>query len=218
MSTSATSSPVVVIVSGSDGALSLRRRLPAGAPIAVFADSEALHASDVVHASRPKLLLLDPHFVRTPRGAALVADVRDTSHASMTEVRVLTRDDLDLDTPAFLARLLKGSRAIDQWGTRAMPRFAVRGEMSAVVNGQPSELVDVSTGGAQVIAPVRLAPGQAVRMVIADRESQICCRGEVAWCVVVPSEGLMSYRAGVAFQQPDVEALEALCLRHGHRV
>jgi len=28
----------------------------------------------------------------------------------------------------------------------------------------------------------------------------------------------MKYRAGVAFQQADVEALEALCLRHGHRM
>jgi hypothetical protein len=218
MGTPATSSSVVVIVSGSDGALSLRKRLPAGAPVAVFADSEALHASDVVHASRPKILLLDPHFVRTPRGAALVADVRDTSQLVTTEVRVLTRDDFELDTPAFLATLLKGSRAIDQWGTRATPRFAVRGEMTAVVNGQPSELVDVSTGGAQVIAPVRLAPGQPVRLVIADQESEICCRGEVAWCVVVPAQGLMNYRAGVAFQQADVEALEALCLRHGHRM
>ncbi|HEY7171687.1 MAG TPA: PilZ domain-containing protein [Vicinamibacterales bacterium] len=218
MGTPATSSSVVVIVSGSDGAVSLRRRLPAGAPVAVFADSEALHASDVVHASRPKLLLLDPQFVRTPRGAALVADVRDTSQAVTTEVRVLTRDDFELDTPAFLATLLKGSRAIDQWGTRATPRFAVRGETAAVVNGQPSELVDVSTGGAQVIAPVRLAPGQPVRIVIADQEGEIGCRGDVVWCVVVPAAGLMKYRAGIAFQQADVEALEALCLRHGHRM
>jgi PilZ domain len=218
MSTPATSSSVVVIVSGADGALSLRKRLPAGAPVAVFADSEALHASDVVHASPPKILLLDSHFVRTPRGAALVADVRDTRHLTTTEVRVLTRDDLELDTPSYLATLLKGSRAIDQWGTRAVPRFAVRGEMSAIVNGQPSELVDVSTGGAQVVAPVRLAPGQPVRLVIADQEGEIRCRGQVAWCVVVPAEGLMKHRAGVAFQQADVEALEALCLRHGHRM
>jgi hypothetical protein len=218
MSTAATSSSVVVIVSGSDGALSLRKRLPAGAAVTVFAESEALHASDVVHASPPRILLLDPQFVRTPRGAALVADVRDGSHLTTTEVRVLTRDDLELDTPASLAKLLKGSRAIDQWGTRATPRFAVRGEMKAVVNGQPSELIDVSTGGAQVIAPVRLAPGQPVRVVIADQEGEICCRGEIVWCVVVPADGLMSYRAGVAFQQADVEALEALCLRHGHRM
>jgi hypothetical protein len=218
MSTSATSSSVVVIVAGSDGALSLRKRLPAGAPITVFAESEAVHASDVVHASPPRILLLDPHFVRTPRGAAMVADVRDTSHVTTTEVRVLTRDDLELDAPASLAKLLKGSRAIDQWGTRATARFAVRGEMSAVVNGQPSELIDVSTGGAQLMAPVRLAPGQPVRLVIADQESEIHCRGEIVWCVVVPAEGLMKYRAGVAFQQADVDALEALCLRHGHRM
>jgi hypothetical protein len=209
---------VVVIVSGSDGAVSLRRRLPADAPVTVFADSEALHASDVVHASPPKILLLDPHFVRTPRGAALVADVRDTRHQITTEVRVLTRDDLDLDTPAFLATLLKGSRTIDQWGTRGAPRFAVRGEVAAVVNGQPSELVDLSTGGAQVVAPVRLAPGQPVRMVISDRAAEMRCRGQVAWCSVVPSQGVVSYRAGITFEQADVEALEALCLRHGHRL
>jgi hypothetical protein len=218
MSTPATSSSVVVIVSGSDGALSLRKRLPADAPVTVFADSEALHASDVVHASRPKILLLDPQFVRTARGAALVADVKDTSQLGTTEVRVLTRDDLELDTPAFLASLLKGSRAIDQWGTRATPRFAVRGEMTAVVNGQVSELVDLSTGGAQVIAPVRLAPGQPARMVIADHAAETRCRGQVAWCVVVPSNGIVSYRAGVAFVQADGEALEGLCLRHGHRL
>jgi len=218
MGTAATSSSVVVIVSGSDGALSLRKRLPAGAPVTVFAESEALHASDVVHASPPRILLLDPHFVRTARGAALVADVRDTSHLTTTEVRVMTRDDLELDAPATLAKLLKGSRTIDQWGTRATPRFAVRGEMTVVVNGQPSELIDVSTGGAQVVAPVRLAPGQPVRMVIADHESEILCRGEIVWCGGGPAAGLMSYRAGVAFQQADVDALEALCLRHGHRM
>jgi hypothetical protein len=211
-------SSVVVIVSGADGAVSLRKRLAAGAALAVFAVSEALHASDVVHASPPKMLLLDPHFVRTPRGAALVADVRDTRHPVTTEVRVLTRDDLALDTPAFLASLVKGSRAIDEWGTRAVPRFAVRGEMTAVVNGQPSELLDLSTGGAQVIAPVRLAPGQPVRLVIADAEGETRCRGQVAWCSVVPSRGLVQYRAGIAFEQADTTMLEALCLRHGHRL
>jgi hypothetical protein len=219
MGTPVNSSSVVVIVSGSDGALSLRKRLPAEAPVTVFADSEALHASDVVHASRPKILLLDSQFVRTPRGAALVADVRDTRQRIATEVRVLTRDDFEVDTKASLATLLKGSRVIDQWGTRATPRFAVRGETTAVINGQPSELVDLSTGGAQVIAPVRLAPGQTVRIVIADQESEVGCRGEVVWCiVVVPAAGLMKYRAGITFQQAEVEALEALCLRHGHRM
>jgi PilZ domain len=144
--------------------------------------------------------------------------VRDTRHPITTEVRVLTRDDLDLDTPAFLATLVKGSRAIDEWGTRTVPRFAVRGEIAVVVNGQPSDLIDLSTSGAQVIAPVRLAPGQPVRLVISDAEAETRCRGQVAWCSVVPSRGLVEYRAGIAFEQADTETLEGLCLRHGHRL
>jgi hypothetical protein len=217
----AVASSVVVIISGPDGAISLRKRLPADAPVTVFADSEALHASDVVHATPPKILLLDPLFVRTARGAALVAEVRDARHLVTTEVRVLTRGDLDQDphhSTALLATLLKGSRAIDQWGTRAVPRFDVRGQVAVVVNGEASELVDLSTGGAQVVAPVRLAPGQPVRLVISDQAAETRCRGQVAWCSVVASNGAVSYRAGVSFEQADREALEALCLRHGHRL
>jgi hypothetical protein len=220
MHTTTTSSSVMVIVSGTDGAASLRRRLPADAPVTVFADSEALHAADAVHASRPKILLLDPLFVGTARGAALVAEVRDATHLIATEVRVLTRDDLDRDAHtggALLPALLKGSRALDQWGTRATPRFAVRGEIHVVVNGEAGELVDLSSGGAQVVAAVRLAPGQPVRLVISDAAAAMRCRGQVAWCFLIPSRGV-SYRAGVVFQQADAAALESLCLRHGHRL
>src|SRR5687768_12489382 len=94
---------VAVVVSGAEGVPALRRWLPSDASVAVFADYDSLRALEAIRAFPPRVLLLDRRFAMTPRGAALVAAVKDTPRLAGTELRVMARGDVQLDAPSVMS-------------------------------------------------------------------------------------------------------------------
>ena len=68
--------PLVVIIAKSDHTSALRKRVGTDHAIAVYADAESLRAIEAIVSRPPKFVALDPAFVTTARGAALVAQVK----------------------------------------------------------------------------------------------------------------------------------------------
>jgi PilZ domain len=211
--------PLVVIIAKSDHTSALRKRVGTDHAVAIFADAESLRAMEAIVTRPPKFVALDPTFVTTARGAALVAQVKADPRLSRIDVRVLAHDDdnvpLILAQPATSeAALLKTSLPLDRCGTRRTPRFATNGEVAAIINGERCEVIDLSVTGAQVVLPTRLRPDQPLRITLFDREVQVQCHGVVAWSIAEPTRGAVRYRAGVKFSESDGEMLEAFCARH----
>ena len=164
--------------------------------------------------------MLDPAFVTTARGAAFVAHVKADECLGTIDLRELTQDDthlpmvLDQRITSAEAALLATSLPLDRCGTRQVTRFPMRGHVKVLANGEPSQLVNLSMTGAQVLTPSRLRPEQSVRLTLHDESAETRLNGVVAWAVAEPAGAAVRYRAGVALTDPDPHILEAFCSRH----
>jgi PilZ domain-containing protein/head binding protein len=208
------------IIAKPEHAAALRKRLGSDSLVVLFSDSESLGAFDVLVNHPPKILALDGQFAATARGAALIARIKAEPLLQEMEVRVLIDDEdnvpLLLNQPLSNPRtaLLQTSRPLERCGTRRAVRFPMD-KLPTMVNGERGQLVDLSVSGAQVIALNRLRPGQPIRVVLFDGETQIRCRGSIAWSVALPVGPSVHYRAGVEFNTVDTDVLAAFCRRHG---
>lgn len=213
----------LVIVARSEDAPALRKRLGHDPVVAVFPESESLRALHAILARRPKILALDPGFIMTARGAAIVAQVKADPHLAGVDVRVLAHDAarrlllLTVRVGSSEVALLAASRPLDHCGTRQAPRVPINDHVEVVINGERSQLVNLSATGAQVLVPKRLRPNQAVRFILLDGSVETRLRAQVAWSVAELVVTTVRYRAGLVFIDPDPQILEAFCLQHGPR-
>jgi hypothetical protein len=103
---------------------------------------------------------------------------------------------------------------------REQPRTAVAAlpdsinGMELLVDGSPATLVDLSTGGAQVMSASSLKPNQRVRLTLPG-SPPIRVNGEITWAVFEMPGGAPRYRAGVAFVDPDTAGI--LAFIHANR-
>ena len=77
-----------------------------------------------------------------------------------------------------------------------------------LVEGTVATLVDLSTGGAQVMSATSLKPHQRVRLTLPG-SPPLRLNGEITWAVFEMPAGAPRYRAGVAFVDPNVDAIAA---------
>ena len=204
--------PSAFIVAGTAHAGALRKRLGNDPTVAVFSESESLHALRAILARPPKILALDSSVVRTARGALLVSRLKE--HA--VDVRVLTDDDSNM--PLLLSQpdmeLQAASQPIEGCGTRAARRFPMNNKV-VVIDGERSQLVNLSVTGAQVVLPARVQPGQSIRFTLLDESADTKFRAQVAWSSIELGASAIRYRAGIAFNDPNTKLLEVFCNRHG---
>jgi hypothetical protein len=186
----------------------------------LFPDCDALKALDAILAHPPRIVALDRAFVATARGAVLVARLKTAPHLKAIDVRVLAEDQMNLPVilnaknPCHEGELIKASHPIDYWGTRRAPRFTVSPDAGVTINGERGRLVNLSSTGAQVIAPGRLRPDETVRLALVDAMGELKLRAIVAWSSLESVDNVISYRAGMDFVEPDANALEVFCVRH----
>jgi hypothetical protein len=203
-----------IVIAGAQHAAALRKRMGSDPSVVVYSDTEALTALDAITARPPKIVALDPAFVTTARGALLVSRLKDVPDV---DVRVLTEDQGKL--PVLLANpqiaLLAASEPIDRCGTRATPRFHMKKHVEVKIDGERSQLVNLSITGAQVVMPARLQPQQNVRLTLVDGTIETRFRALVAWSALELGHTVVRYRAGITFVDPDTHIIEAFCLRHG---
>jgi hypothetical protein len=150
--------------------------------------------------------------LRSPRGALLVSRTRQQP----VDVRVLTEDGSNM--PVLLSQprlaLEEASLPLEACGTRTAPRFPIVNQ-EAVVDGERSQLVNLSVSGAQVVLPARVQPQQTIRLVLTDDAGPAKFRGRIAWASMELGPSSVRYRAGIAFSDPDTNFLEHFCHRHG---
>jgi hypothetical protein len=221
-----------VLIAAPDRLAALEARIAAGgAEVLAFTDSDALRALAAITTRRPSVVSLQQQFAASPRGAALINRIKADPALSRSEIRIMS-PDVEPTRPTVLpvpprpdspgAAALPGalpapiSEELDPTGTRRAPRCMIHGTVDVSIDGNPATLVDLSTGGAQVVSPTVLKPNQRIRMLMADKTTALRTSGIVAWASFeIPSGSSPRYRAGIAFVNPDAAALHAFCLRHG---
>jgi len=211
--TPGTTYPSAFIVAGAAHAAALRRRLSHDANVVVFCESESLAALRAILARPPKVLALDASVVRTARGALLVSRLKEQA----VDIRVLIDgpDSLPLILSQPDAPLHTVSQPIeDGCGTRGARRFPMSNK-EVVIDGERSELVNLSVTGAQVVLPARLQPRQSIRFVLIDGSAEVRFRAQVAWSSIELLASAVRYRVGLSFTDPDKKILEVFCNRHG---
>jgi hypothetical protein len=107
--------------------------------------------------------------------------------------------------------------AVTGLNTRRAPRFPVFTPAEAVIDGTPTNLVDISVLGAQVVSDPVLRPKQKIKIALPDVEETILrFTAHVAWSVFEKPrpEKAPHYRAGMEFNDATALALEAYCQRH----
>lgn len=210
--------PSIFVIARPEHALALCQRLATDPAIAVFAASESLRVLDAIMRTPPKILALDPSVVTTARGATLVASAKAAQAYANVEVRVLATDD-ETTRPVILEQpgmsLEAASSPLHRCGTRHAARVAMASGMEFVINGECSQLINLSVTGAQVLSAVRLRPDQRLRLILRDGGTQARLGGIVAWANAELGSGALRYRAGMAFTDPDEQILTTFCARHG---
>ena len=202
------------MVAASDLLPSLRERAAAAdGELLTFSDADALSALQTIVKRRPHIVALERMFAVTPRGAALINRIKADPSLRDAEIRVVAHNS---DYLRVVPRAAPPSApALDQRGTRRAPRFKMTDNVNAVLDGTSGMLVDLSTVGAQVVAPGGLKPNQRISMGLADAMSTVRFNASVAWTSFEMSpSGAPRYRAGINFEDADPAAVDAFLSRH----
>ena len=183
-----------------------------------FPDSDALAALDAITRQRPRLVAVDRLFASTPRGSALIERLRRDPALATCEIRLVASDvNQDESLPAIAgtaaaSESLPGTfdaLSLDEHGTRIAPRYEMREHVDVTLDGRPARLIDLSQGGAQLVATVAVKPQQRVRVSMRTIETRVRLSATVQWAQFeMPAEG-PRYRAGVRFAEADAEAIRS---------
>src|SRR4029077_9626212 len=103
---------------------------------------------------------------------------------------------------------------VDWRGTRRAPRFRMKDDTEAQIDGMPAILIDLSTMGGQIISKVALKPQQRLRVTLADDLGVARFSAAVAWASFEMPKGVTRYRAGIEFKDADAKQVEAFAHRH----
>lgn len=198
----------------------IKKRLSEAEFVAVFSETEWLSVQDSVLARPPEVLLMQSAFAATSRGATLVSALKSKPREHGTAIRVFIEDEVkaplilnETDLPPIDA-LLETSRPLDRAGTRQAVRYPMN-RLPVTINGDQAELIDLSVSGGQVHAAARLRPLKVARIVLREEGGDTKLQGTVAWAIAVPDKGMIMYRAGIEFVNPDQKKLAAFCAKHG---
>jgi len=100
---------------------------------------------------------------------------------------------------------------------RQARRLKMREGIEVTLDGSTSELVDMSTIGAQVVSPLALRPNRVVKMTLRGEESSLQCKVRVMWARFEQPQGTAAaqYRVGVKFTDAEEKAIDGFMARHG---
>jgi hypothetical protein len=181
-----------------------------------FADSDALRALEAITRQRPQLVVLESLFAASARGTALLNRIKADPALRDSEVRIVEYRSVQSELPPPLPEapppteepVAPASEPLDSSGTRWAPRFEIIDGVELLVDGNPATLVDLSTSGAQVLSQTSLRPNQRVRLTLPGAFRPIRLVGAITWAVFEMPQGAPSYRAGVAFFDPDAAGIQ----------
>jgi PilZ domain-containing protein len=191
-----------------------------------FSASNLASALESIRALRPQIVGVESTFARSDKGRAFI-DRLIVSTQAASEIQLVshaggrwTLTPLSVD-PGTASRPqavpAPGVPAQAGLNTRRAPRFPVFTPAEAVIDGKPTNLVDISVLGAQVVSDPVLRPKQKIKVALPDVEETILrFTAHVAWSVFEKPrpEKAPHYRAGMEFSDATALALAAYCQRH----
>ena len=211
---SASNSPVVLIAA-SESVPILNVRDYFDRETLVFPDSECLRALEAIVEHQPSLVVLEQIFAATPRGAALINQIRSDPALSGSEICLFSPD-------GGKGRVERGARSggfvagvqplpADYRGTRAAERFTIANGLKVQLDGEPAVLLDFSKTGARILCPQVLRPAQKVRLALVLEKKSLRINALVAWASfeLARGKGRPKYRAGLQFSQADPKTVAA---------
>lgn len=113
----------------------------------------------------------------------------------------------------YLATVGPRSREILNRDRRVAIRRSRLKWASAAVDGVEVELIDLSTTGAQILAPTKLVPHHAVRVHLSSDDGQVISEARVVWGGIETEgpDGAEWYRTGITFKAAYHAAIERFC-------
>jgi hypothetical protein len=223
-----------VVIAATNLMPALQERLAGEGDLLAFADTEPIQALQAILEQRPSLIVLERLFAATPRGAALINRIKTDPNLGNAEVRVMSHTG---DYSRQVARPVKtdasaassgdssrggavtavepANRPLDWHGTRRATRYRVRPGVEIQVDGNPANVVDLSSVGVQVLSTTILRPNQKVRVSIPNDDFVMRFRGAIAWAKfeLAKANDPPRYRAGVDFADADAAALDEFCAK-----
>jgi hypothetical protein len=198
--------PCVVLLNRSQLTPLLRDRLEQAPDVVLIEVADILPAPEPLASHTPALLLLGNTVSWSPAGWQFVERFRALSPE--TDLRVLPDNEIAMaklfngpaEAPAA-PNLMSASFPLTRVPARRIRRRAMPSGTTALVNGRPAFLIDVSPLGAQVLTRVVLKPSQLVSFNMSSRP-QSRVRGHVAWSLyeLTGPGGAPHYRAGIGFE------------------
>ena len=182
----------------------------------VFPDSECLRALEAIVEHRPSLVVLEQIFAATPRGAALINQIKSDPALSSSEICLFSpvSDKGRVRWGARSGGSVAGVQPLpaDYRGTRAAERFAMPSGPKVRLDGELAVLLDFSKTGARILCSRILRPAQQVRLTMVLEEKSFRIGALVVWASFEPARGTggPKYRAGLQFSQADPKTLAAL--------
>ncbi len=181
----------------------------------VFPDSECLRALEAIVEHRPSLVVLEQIFAATPRGAALINQIRSDPALSSSEICLFSPD-------GDKGRVERGARSggsvagvqplpADYRGTRAAERFTMPSGLKVQLDGESAVLIDFSKTGVRILCPRILRPAQQVRLAMVLEKKCLRIGALVIWASFEPARGQRRpmYRAGLQFSKADPKTVAA---------
>ena len=183
-----------------------------------FSDSNLISAFESIRAHEPGVVALEGHFAHTSEGRAFAERLQKMAVPGL-EVHLVTFTNGawstgPLSVPPPAAAAAAAAIAIN---TRRVPRFPLVNPLAMKIDGQSSNLVNMSVMGAQVLSAPTLRPNQKLKVTLPDEgNSLLSVTAAVAWSSFeLPANAPRPYyRAGMEFTDAAVQALENFCKRH----
>lgn len=213
----------LVVLIGAAGDLAALQARFTDEEVLTFADQDVLNALETIMVRRPAAVALERTFAGSPRGAALIGRLRADPSLRAIEIQTVSTDGERIPATPPVGPAPPPSEvpsAMDTTGTRRATRVRLREGLDALLEGHTVRLVDLSSYGAQITSTGVLKPNQRVRISLVDENGSIRCVALVVWAAFElprPPRARPHYRAGLAFLDANIEAVEAFAARHEHR-
>jgi hypothetical protein len=209
-----------IVLIGPAAALDLlRKQLASDHPVQLFTDHEVREAVEYIATARPEIVAIDAEFAVSARGEALIGRIEDDP-TLRCQLKLLARGE---NQPAPTRKSGSGitpagaapAAPYEKHGTRRATRVRMPEGVAVTLDGNPAELVDLSTIGAQVVSRVVLRPNQRVRVALPEGRRHLRFAGSVVWASYeMPSGKSPRYRAGLKLSGVEGEDLQGFADRH----
>src|SRR2546425_4698246 len=196
------SSEIAIVIADAVRLREIRQDSPFSCRVLHFTDSNLVSALESIRAHKPRLVAVESNFAHTTEGRAFV-DLLHRLAVPGCEIHLISFVKGQWTTSAPDATPIPvAASPVVCVNTRRVPRFPVLDPLAMVVDGKPTNLVDMSVMGAQVVSQPILRPNQKLKITLPDEGDEVLClTAFVAWAAFEKPHNAPAaqFRAGMEF-------------------